>query len=438
MADETKESQGIDWRRTFAFLEITRSFRIAIHPASLFLCFLGLAATFGLGVLLDQIPGLGGTEIHGKRFFQSVYDIATLTLWGNWAVPGIDGKTWGDCFAFLLAPVAAFWEGVTLMWAYWHTGGAATWFALVYTVLALAIWAVIGGAVTRMAAVRIAREESVPLKKAVGFALHKWPSTVTSPLIPFGVLVLLAVLVGAPTGLVLMIPYAGEWVVGVLFFLTLLVGLVLALIFVGGTFSLALQWPTIAAEGSDSFDAISRSVSYISSRPWKYIFYTLFATVYGCLTFVFVKFLTFLTLNLTHEFVGMFTWRTGGHVFDKLTCLWDVPARMYSIWPQAGALPSEASASEAGASYLFIFWVWVVLGVALAFLVSLCLTSQTVIYFLLRKAVDATDIEEVYTEESDEEDLPLEHKVEGSAPSAEQAGGTPAEAPPPPPSDTAT
>jgi len=439
MADETKESQGIDWRRTFAFLEITRSFRIAIHPASLFLCFLGLAATFGLGVLLDQIPGLGGTEIHGKSFFGNVNHIATLTLWGNWAVPGIDGKTWGDCFAFLLAPVAAFWEGATLMWAYWHTGGAATWFALVYTVLALAIWAVIGGAVTRMAAVRIAREESVPLKKAVGFALRKWPSTVTSPLIPFGVLVLLAVLVGAPTGLFLMIPYVGEWVVGVLFFLTLLAGLGLALIFVGGTFSLALQWPTIAAEGSDSFDAISRSVSYISSRPWKYIFYTLFATVYGCLTFVFVKFLTFLTLRLTHEAVGTFTWRADSQVLDKLTRLWNVP-HLYNVWPEAGVEPPpwDVSNSEVGASYLFIFWVWVVLGVAIAFLVSFCLTSQTVIYFLLRKAVDATDIEEVYTEESDEEDLPLEHKVEGAAPSAEQAGGKPAEAPPPPPSETAT
>jgi len=440
MADEAKEVQSIDWRRAFACLEIARSFRIAIHPAALLLCFLGLAITFGLGVVLDQVPGIGGTEVHGKSFFENVYHIATVTLWGNWAMPYVDGKTWDDFFLFALAPVTAARDGVMLFFAYLRKGGAATWFAVVYAVLSLAVWAVIGGAVARMAAVRIAREESVPLKKAVGFSLRKWPSTVTSALIPFGVLVLLAVLVGLPTGLFLMIPYVGEWVVGLFFGLTLLAGLVLALVFVGGTFSLGLQWPTIAAEGSDSFDAISRSVSYISSRPWKYIFYTLFATVYGCLTFVFVKFLTFLTLYITHEAVGTFTWRTGSQILDKLTRLWDLPAHLYAIVPQAGVepLPSEVSASEAWAAYLFIFWAWVVLGVAMAFLVSFCLTSQTVIYFLLRKAVDATDIEEVYMDEAEDEELPLEHKVEGAAPSAEQAGKKPAEEPPPPPSDTAT
>lgn len=441
MADETRDVQGIDWRRTLAFLEITRSFRIAIHPASLLLCFLGLAAALGLGLLLDEIPYIGGAEIHGKRFSQSVYDIATLVLWRPWALPYMDGKTWEDFGLCLMAPVAAFRDYVLLIWAYWQRGGGATWFALLYTVLTLAVWAAVGGAVTRMAAVRIAREESVPLKKAVGFAVQKWPSTVTCVLIPFGVLVLLAILVGAPTGLFLMIPYVGEWVVGLFFGLTLLVGLVLALVFVGGTFSLGLQWPTIAAEGSDSFDAISRSVSYISSRPWRYLFYTIFATVYGCLTFIFVKFLTFLTLYITHTAVGTFTWRTTGtQVLDKLTRLWDLPAHMYSIWPTPGseALASDVTTSEAWASWLFMFWVWVVLGMAMAFLVSFFFTSQTVIYFLLRKVVDATDIEEVYTEESEDEDLPLEHQVAGAPASAEQAGEKPAEEPPPPPSETAT
>jgi len=439
MADESAALQGIDWRRTFASQEILRAFRMAIHPASLLLCFLGLGASFGLGVLIDQVPGIGGTEVYGKSFFGNVEQIAKFSLWGNWALPYVDGKTWGDFCASALAPVAVVRDSIGLMWAYWQK---APWFALVNTVLALAIWALIGGAVTRMAAVRIARDESVPLKKALCFSARKWISTVTSPLIPFGVLVLLAIIVGAPTGLFLLIPYAGEWVVGIFFGLTLLVFFVLALIFVGGAASLGLQWPTIAAEGSDSFDAISRSISYISSRPWKYLFYTIFATVYGCLTFIFVRLVTFLTLWLTHEGVSTFCFRGSGVIDDKLSRLWQLPAHIYSVVPDSGI---EFYGSEPQATYLFIFWVWVVLGVAMAFLVSFFFTSQTVIYFLLRKTVDATDIEEVYMEESDEEELPIEHPVEGAAPAA----GQPAKAAPPakpgegpaedaPPTQTAT
>jgi hypothetical protein len=415
MADEGKEVQSVDWRRCFASLEILRSFRMAIHPGSLLLCFLGLAATFWIAVALDEF--VFQTSVYGASFYTHVHRIMTTTLWGNWALPYVGGSTGADFLTFLLAPVSAAREVLNLAFEYWWR---EPWFAVVGTVIALALWAIIGGAVTRMAAVRVAREESVPLGRAVRFSLRKWPSTVTSPLIPFGVLVLLAALVGSVTGVGLMIPYLGEFGVGVIFFLTLLMGLVLALIFLGGTFSLGLQWPTIAAEGSDSFDAISRSISYVSARPWKYLFYTIFATVYGCAAFILVKFTAYLTLRITHEAVSTFSWG-GGDAADKLMRLWEAPT-LTTPWPTSGGL--EQFGGEATATYLFLFWGWVVLGVAAAFLVNFAFASQTVIYFLLRKSVDATDIEEVYLEESEEEELPLEHKAE-AAPEAAPAEAAP-------------
>ena len=406
MADETKELQGIDWRRCFAFLEILRSFRMAVHPAKLVLCLAGLVASVGLAVLVDQVPGIGQTDVNGRSCYGNLHAIVTQTLWGQWAFPYVGGSTLDDFGTFLMAPVSAVRDFVALGVTYWQQD---TWFALVMTVLGLAIWALVGGAVTRMAAVRVAREENVPLKKAVAFSLGKWPSLVTSPLIPFGVLVLMAIVVGLLTGLPLMIPYAGEFVIGVLFGLTLLAGLIMALVLVGGAVSVGLQWPTIAAEGSDSFDAISRSVSYITSRPWRYLFYAAFSTLYGCLTFIFIKLLAFLSLRITHAAVSTFSMGRGGAP-DKLVRLWDVPT-LANPWPAAGA--PDMFWGEAAATYLFQFWVWVVLGVVLAFLVSFFFTSQTVVYFLMRKTVDATDIEEVYMEEGDEEELPVEHKIEG-------------------------
>jgi hypothetical protein len=444
MAEEsTKELQCIDWRRCFAFLEIVRSFRMAIHPGKVFLCFVGLALTFGAACLVDQIPGVGETDVRvqsvnpdrfelarlgipiGGRssFYENVNYVVTKTLWGNWAMPYVDGKGWGDFVAFLASPLAAARDSLSLAVAYWDQ---APWFALINTVLALAIWAVVGGAVSRMSAVRFAREESVPLKKALGFALVKWPSTVMSPLIPFGVLVLVAIGIGAPTGLALMVPYVGEYAIGIFFFVTLIIGLLMALVIVGGTFSLGLQWPTIAAEGSDSFDAISRSISYVSSRPWRYLFYVAFSAVYGCLVFVFVKLLTFIVLWITHHAVATFSWGVGGAA-DKLVRLWAAPT-LANPWPQPGVAPDAMAGGEASAAYLFMFWVWVAMGMMIAFLPSFFFTSQTVVYFLLRKVVDATDMEEVYVEETEEEQLPLEAK-----PAAPDAAKVTEPAPPKPP-----
>ena len=408
MSEEGTEIQRIDWRRCFQFLEILRSFRMAVHPTNLILCFLGLAASFWLAVLVDQLPApVGHTEEQlevagyvSASFFEHVFGIATTTLWGDWALPYVGDSTWDDFLAFMMTPVAAVRELIMLAIVYWLE---TPWFALINTVGMLGIWAMVGGAVTRMAAVRVAREESVPMKQALCFACRKWPSTVTSPLIPFGVLVFLAVLMGALTGVPLMIPYLGEWAVGLLFFLPLLMGLVLALIFVGGAFSVGLQWPTIAAEGSDSFDAISRSISYISSRPWKYLFSTVFAIIYGCATFILVKFVTFLTLRITHESIAAFSWGEG-ETTDKIARLWELPT-LATPWPQPGF---EQFWAEGSAMYVFVFWVWVVLAVMMAFLVSFFFCSQTVIYFLMRRSVDATDIEEVYMEESEEDELPVE------------------------------
>ena len=425
MSEEGTEVQSIDWRRCFQFLEILRSFRMAVHPANLLLCFVGLAACFWLAVLVDQLPAPVGqteTQVYGASFFAHVYRIATTTLWGDWALPYVGGSTWDDFLAFMMAPVSAARELITLAIAYWER---TPWFALVNTVLMLGIWALVGGAVTRMAAVRVAREESVPMKQALCFAARKWPSTVTSPLIPFGVLVFLALLVGVFTGLPLMVPYLGEWVVGILLFLPLVMGVVLALIFVGGAFSVGLQWPTIAAEGSDSFDAISRSISYISSRPWKYLFSTVFSIIYGCATFILVKFVAFLTLRITHEAVGTFTWGQGD-VTDKISRLWEVPT-LSTPWPQPGF---EQFWSEKTAMYLFVFWAWVVLAVMMAFLVSFFFCSQTVIYFLMRRSVDATDLEEVYMEETEEEELPVEGALGETEPEAPAEGEADAEPPP--------
>jgi hypothetical protein len=428
MSEPANERKTSDWCGWCACTELARTFRMAIHPASLLLCFVGLAACFWIAVAIDQIPApVGQTDVNSRSFFANMYDLGTDGLWGDWALPYIGGRTWDDFFTFVAKPLSAGRDLLALVMEYWQR---APWFAILNTIVGIAVWAWVGGAVARMAALRFAREESVPLKKALTFSCRKWPSFAASPLIPFVALVFLGLLTGLLTGVPLsLIPYVGEVVVPLLFGLTLVGGLMMALVFVGGAFSVGLQWPTIAAEGSDSFDAISRSVAYISSRPWRYLWYSIYTAVYGCLTFIFIKFVGFLTLWLTHQAVSFFSWRWAGHE-EKLVRLWAEPTWQHP-WPRTGADALVANAefvrsTEAFGSVVVMIFVWMVFGLMVAFLISFCLNAQTIIYFLLRRAVDATDVEEVYVEEAEEEPLPVEHRVEPAEKAPEEGGPTPA------------
>ena len=52
-------------------------------------------------------------------------------------------------------------------------------------------------------------------------------------------------------------------------------GFVMTITLFGTIGGFNLMYPTIAVEGSDSFDAITRSFSYVYARPWRMLFYTL-------------------------------------------------------------------------------------------------------------------------------------------------------------------
>src|SRR6185503_11482657 len=75
-------------------------------------------------------------------------------------------------------------------------------------------------------------------------------------------------------------------VTAAIFVLILAAGFVMTLVLLGTFGGFNLMYPTIAVEGSDSFDAISRSFSYVYARPWRMVFYTVVAVVYGALTYM--------------------------------------------------------------------------------------------------------------------------------------------------------
>jgi hypothetical protein len=70
-----------------------------------------------------------------------------------------------------------------------------------------------------------------------------------------------------------------------------------------------IGWPlfyaTISAEGSDSFDALSRTLAYITQRAWSYIKYVVVAIIYSIIVIFIVVFLASFTVYLVRWSVGL-------------------------------------------------------------------------------------------------------------------------------------
>jgi hypothetical protein len=290
-------------------------------------------------------------------------------------------------------------------------------------VVALAIIAIFGGAVNRIAALHFAREEKISAGQALRFACGKFVSFFTAPLIPVGIILILGLMVAAGGFVLLNWPIA-DWLGGLLFSLAILAGLGMAFLATGLIGGAGLMYPTIAAEGSDSFDAISRSYSYIFARPWRAILYGAVACVYGAITYVFVRFFAFVALAATHWFakVGVASWLGGGSLSpeaDRLDLIWTAPT-FDNLW---GGLNWDALTFwEIIPACLIGVWVFLLACVVAGYLLTYAASATTVIYFLLRRKVDATDLDDVYVEEPAEEAPPAPE----AAPAAAPAAGAPA------------
>ncbi|HEX4793566.1 MAG TPA: hypothetical protein VH370_07240 [Humisphaera sp.] len=267
---------------------------------------------------------------------------------------------------------------------------------ILYAAWFLLVWAVFGGAIARIAAVDVSRDETISVRQALRFSTSKVVSFIFAPLIPL-IIILIAGLVIAAGGLLLWIKVIGPIIVGAFFILALLAGFVMTLVVALTAGGFNVMYPTIAVEGTDSFDAISRSFSYVVGRPWKMLFYTVISLIYGSITFVFCRYFIFVMLSLTHFFAG---WFLGGR-----------PARYWpEIWPPVSdqSLPYDIvfpalAWSEKIAAGLISFWIYIILGLLAGFVVSFYFSSNTIIYLLIRREVDAAEMDDVYLEETDDD-----------------------------------
>ncbi len=323
----------------------------------------------------------------------------------------------------LLSPVIYFFNP--------HAGALVHFYCLLVMLWTLLVWAFFGGAISRIAVVQVARQEKIGLMEAARFAARKYLSYLSAPVFPLVLVAILLVLM-VIFGYLHMIPMFGDIVIdGLLWGLMILVGLAMAVVLVG-----LVGWPlmsaTISAEGTDAWEAVSRSYSYVYQAPWHYIFYSAIAMAYGAVLVFFVVLMGSLAVYLAKWGVGetpgvewanrnpsylfvyapkSFGWRTlllqgetvdgqplveGGEIkrgpYDKLTGNdRDYKGKDRMTWY-----------NHVGAVLVSIVWVGLIFMLMLGFAYSYFWSSTSIIYLLMRRKVDDAELDEVYLEEEDE------------------------------------
>jgi hypothetical protein len=320
----------------------------------------------------------------------------------------------------------------------------ADWYIRLYLILVLlatlATWAFFGGAITRMAAVEVARNEKISPLEAIRFAGRRYLQFFTAPLLPLllvlGIVVFLVIF-----GLFHLIPYVGDVVIdGLLWWLPMILGLVMA-----GVLVLLVSWPmisaTISAEDEEALNATSRAYSYVIQHPWHYLWYALVALAYGAIVVFFVGFMGSLSVYLAKWGVSQpaqtiapsrdpsflfayaptsFGWRALllkgvkiNHGQDLVNENGQIDQQLYDAWLGRGGLkgaqtpPDALSFNQWFSAVLVSIWLGIFFLFILGFSYSYFWSASTIIYLLMRRAVDDAEIDEVYLEEEDQDDYTL-------------------------------
>ncbi len=371
MAIDRGAVRAVVWQDAIPALRVFAALRLALNFKCLVLAGLGAAGMVAGWRLLGQL-------FHDPDHLALSRNIETFNVW-PWDSPHKVPTTG------ILASLREWWNHNPLSGAWLELSSpfillfqrptfAHAMYLLCCGLWNLLIWSFFGGAICRQAAVGFARHENVSLGQMARFVHPRWHSYFVAPLFPLLGVTLIAALM-ALVGLIIRSDVGLAIASVVLWPLMLVGGFMMAFLLLGLFFSFPLMWAAISTEGTDSFGALSHAYSYSYQRPLQYLLYAAVAGLAGVLGWLLVTVFSDWILILVDWGV---TWGSRPERLDQI----------YTV-------QTVETLGDAGAKAVQ-FWSNVLKTLAFGFVFSYFWSASTVIYFLLRKQVDATQLDEVY------------------------------------------
>jgi hypothetical protein len=298
------------------------------------------------------------------------------------------------------------------------TGVGFLYFALC-GIWELLVWAIFGGAVARVAALKFTRDEAPDLPGALRHSIGKISSYSMAPLLALAGAAVFGVQL-ALLGWVMQLDFLAM-VAGFAWPFTLLLGLLMAILLIGALVGWPLMWATVGVEGTDAFDALSRSYAYVYQRPLRLLWYVLFAAVLAAVSMFIVKLFATSAISLGNWAVS---WGLDDATYRRIVN--PLPGELFPVEaaPATDALadteiaaedgpaltPTEAPSGLQGSEWMAAkairFWKSLLGALAAGYQAGFLFVAAVGVYLLLRKDIDGAEMDEVYVEDEPEFGMP--------------------------------
>ncbi|OHB91334.1 MAG: hypothetical protein A2Z58_00545 [Planctomycetes bacterium RIFCSPHIGHO2_12_42_15] len=151
---------------------------------------------------------------------------------------------------------------------------------------------------------------------------------------------------------------------------------------------------------------MSRAYSYVLARPKQFIWYCIVNTFYGLVCLIIIAFVAWLMMRLSFCTVGLGMGQKFQAVQTFILQKCDIACLGFCTTPSAETKTTAVSLDRWSLKFLagmIILYVGLAKLAVWTFVATYLLSAKTIIYFLLRKEIDSTDVTDVYLEEKIEE-----------------------------------
>lgn len=410
MINQHDKLREVSWNELFRWLVLLRAVRIALLARVLVLGAMGLVATTLGWWAIDYVFSANTDPVvHGPEWQTTMSD----WLWNT--SPEFSIITSAQSADALFRQVTTgLVEAPVSLWLYltrpfinmFH--GDLTPVGFFYFSLCgiweLLVWGLFGGAIARIAALKFTRDEAPDLPGALRHAASKLTSYSLAPLLALAGAAVFGIQL-AVLGWIMRLDFLAM-IAGFAWPFALLLGLLMAILLIGALAGWPLMWATVAVEGTDAFDALSRSYAYTYQRPLRLLWYVLLAAILAAVSMFIVKLFATSAISLGNWSVS---WGLDEQTYRQIVS--PRPIEVESATTDGPALNAPAPAEPlAGTKWLadkaIRFWKSLLGALAAGYQAGFLFVAAVGVYLLLRKDIDGAEMDEVYVEDEPDFGMP--------------------------------